>query len=82
MLSPHELSTLMLVRSAPDQLDTSRVELATLLDCRLISLEARTDGWRRPALTAEGAHVLDIAARFDRKWSDHTSHGAYDDNML
>jgi hypothetical protein len=51
MLSPHELATLMLVRSAPDQIDTTRVELDTLLDCRLIALESRVGGWRRPMLT-------------------------------
>ena len=67
MLSPHELATLMLVRSAPDQIDTTRVELDTLLDYRLISIEPRVGGWRRPMLTPAGAHLLDAAARLERK---------------
>ncbi|WP_027797709.1 hypothetical protein [Paraburkholderia acidipaludis] len=69
MLSPHELATLMLIRSAPDQIDMTRVELDTLLDCDLISLEPRA-GARLPMLTAAGAHVLEVAARLDgpRSW--------------
>lgn len=70
MLSPHELATLMLVRSAPDQLDTTRVELDTLLDYRLISVEPRAGGWRRPMLTPAGAHLLEVAARVERKRYD------------
>jgi hypothetical protein len=67
MLSPHELATLMLVRSAPDQIDTTRVELDTLLDCRLIALESRVGGWRRPMLTPAGEHLLQAAARLERQ---------------
>jgi len=67
MLSPHELATLMLVHSAPDQIDTTRVELDTLLDCQLISLEPRSGGWRRPMLTPAGAHLLEAAARLERR---------------
>jgi hypothetical protein len=66
MLSPHEIATLMLIRSAPDQIDMSRTELDTLLGCQLISLESGA-GQRRPALTAAGAHVLDVAARLPGK---------------
>ena len=73
MLSPHELATLMLVRSAPDQIDTTRSELATLLDCRLISIEPRGAGWLRPMLTAAGKYVLDAAARVERKRYDDAS---------
>jgi hypothetical protein len=67
MLSPHELATLMLVHSAPDEIDTTRVELDTLADCRLISLERRVGGWRRPMLTPAGEHLLEVAARLERK---------------
>jgi hypothetical protein len=70
MLSPHELATLMLVRSAPDQIDTTRIELATLLDCRLIAVEPRSGGSRRPTLTAAGKHLLDAAARVERNRYD------------
>ncbi|RDU94705.1 hypothetical protein [Trinickia dinghuensis] len=77
MLSPHELSTLMLVRSAPDQIDMTRVELDTLMDCRLISLESPVGERRRPVLTSAGAHLLDAAARlaeigFDDEVDFHT----------
>ncbi|MFP6561215.1 hypothetical protein WJ542_23350 [Paraburkholderia sp. B3] len=70
MLSPHELATLMLIRSAPEQIDMTRVELDTLLDCDLISLEPRAGERRLPMLTAAGAHVLEVAARLDgpRSW--------------
>jgi hypothetical protein len=73
MLSPHELATLMLVHSAPEQLDATRIELATLLDCRLISIEPRSGGWRRPTLTAAGKHLLDAAARVERNRYDDAS---------
>jgi hypothetical protein len=71
MLSPHELATLMLIRSAPDQIDMTRVELDTLLDCELIALEPRAGELRRPMLTPAGAHVLEIAARVEgaRSWN-------------
>jgi hypothetical protein len=66
MLSPHELATLMLVGSAPEQIDTTRVELDTLLDCQLISFEPRAGRWRQPTLTPAGMHLLDAAARVGR----------------
>jgi hypothetical protein len=70
MLSPHELATLMVVRSAPDQIDMTRIELETLLDCQLISLESRMGEWRRPTLTPAGEHVLEAAARLQGKRYD------------
>lgn len=73
MLSPHELATLMLVRSAPDQIDTARVELDTLLGYRLICVEPRAGGRRRPMLTPAGAHLLEAAARVERKRYDDAS---------
>jgi hypothetical protein len=63
MLSPHEFATLMLIHSAPDQIDMSRFELDTLVDCQLISLEAVSGESHRPALTPAGVHVLEVAAR-------------------
>ena len=81
MLSPHELATLMLVHSAPDQIDTTRVELETLLDCQLVSLEPRVGEWRRPRLTPAGAHVLQAAARLDRKRHGHAPAGE-DENLM
>jgi hypothetical protein len=67
MLSPHELATLMLVRSTPDQIDRTRVELDTLLDCQLICLEPRVGGRSRPMLTPAGVHLLEATARLERK---------------
>lgn len=67
MLSPHELATLMLVRSAPDQIDMTRIELDTLLDCQLIALESGSGRWRRPTLTPAGVHLLEAAARLEDK---------------
>jgi hypothetical protein len=75
MLSPHELATLMVVRSAPDQIDMTRIELETLLDCQLISLESRLGEWRRPTLTPAGAHVLEAAARLEGKRTDYALRG-------
>ncbi len=64
MLSPHELATLMLVRNAPDQVDMTRIEFDTLMDCRLVSLESCAGERRRPMLTPAGAHLLEAAARY------------------
>ena len=81
MLSPHELATLMLARSGPDQIDTTRVELAILLDCRLIFLEPRVGGGRRPMLTPAGAHLLEATACLERKrYGDASTRE--DDNLI
>lgn len=69
MLSPHELATLMLVGSAPDQIDMTRTELGTLLDCELIALDPRAAP-QRPMLTPAGAHVLEAAARAEGRRYD------------
>jgi hypothetical protein len=63
MLSPHELATLMVLHSAPDQIDTTRAELDTLLDSHLVSLVPGAAGWRGLSLTPKGEHVLQLAAR-------------------
>ncbi|WP_230947671.1 hypothetical protein [Burkholderia territorii] len=59
MLSPHEFATLMLIRHAPDQLDTTRAEIDALLERQLIMLEHRADGHRRVHLTPRGRTLLD-----------------------
>ncbi|QBR03886.1 hypothetical protein E1956_40750 [Paraburkholderia pallida] len=82
MLSPHELATLMLVHSAPDQIDMARFELDTLLDCQLISLEPRSGAWRRPVLTPAGAHLLEAAARLEGKRPRDGVASSEDDNLL
>jgi predicted transcriptional regulator len=65
MLSPHEIATLMLVRSAPEQVEMTRVELDTLLDSQFIALE----NGRRLTLTSAGQRLLEAAARLEEKWS-------------
>jgi hypothetical protein len=81
MLSPHEFATLMLIHSAPDQIDMTRFELDTLADCQLISLEPVSGAARRPALTPAGVHVLEAAARLHET---RFGNGAYpeEDNLL
>lgn len=59
MLSPHEFSTLMLVRHAPDQIDMNRAELDALLERQLVMLEPSAEGRRCPQLTARGRSLLD-----------------------
>jgi hypothetical protein len=67
MLSPHEIATLMLVGSAPEQVEISRAELDTLLDSRFVELERGAGDWRRLTLTAAGQRVLDMIARLGER---------------
>ena len=64
MLSPHEFTTLMLVRDAPDQIEADRAELHTLLKHQLVIFELLASGQRRPQITAQGHAVLRAVARF------------------
>ena len=63
MLSPHEFTTLMVVRDAPDQVETDRLELRTLLDLRLVTLEPLAAGLQSPRITPDGKAVLEAVAR-------------------
>jgi hypothetical protein len=65
MLSPHEFSTLMLVRHSPDQIDMDRTELGTLLEHRLVALEPPSGGHGRLSLTKAGRALLEAMGRFD-----------------
>jgi hypothetical protein len=67
LLSPHEFATLMLVSSAPEQIDMNRAELDTLLERQLISLENLAEGLRRPALTPSGHSLLQVANTVQQK---------------
>ena len=62
MLSPHEFATLMLVKSAPDQIDLDRAELDKLLEQQLIALAEIGSGVRRPRLTLDGDSLLRVIA--------------------
>ena len=63
MLSPHEFSTLMLLKDAPEQVDPDRADLEALLERQLVTLEKLTSGQRRPLVTLNGHSVLKAAAR-------------------
>ncbi|KAA1015217.1 hypothetical protein FVF58_04715 [Paraburkholderia panacisoli] len=63
MLSPHEFATLMLIKSAPDQIDLGRAELDTLCERQLISLENLASGRSRPHVTSDGDSILKAVAR-------------------
>lgn len=63
MLSPHEFAALMLIENAPDQVERNRLDLAALLERRLVSFE-NMEGRLKPTLTAIGASVLAALKRF------------------
>lgn len=73
MLSPHEFATLMLVRSAPEQVDMNRMELDTLLERQLVSREQPAQGHRRVALTQTGRSLLETFSRDDDGGADSLS---------
>ncbi|RDU94550.1 hypothetical protein [Trinickia dinghuensis] len=58
MLSPHEFATLILVQSAPDQVDLNREELDMLLERQLVALEQLASGLQRPQITEDGDAML------------------------
>ncbi|MBN3724987.1 hypothetical protein [Burkholderia sp. Ac-20379] len=62
MLSLHELSTLLLIHSTPEQIDLTRTELSTLLAHRLVALKPSGGSLSLPALTAAGRRLLEAVA--------------------
>ncbi|WP_155628927.1 hypothetical protein [Burkholderia stagnalis] len=63
MLSPHEMTTLMIAWDAPDQIELERDELVTLIERRLIAVDEPASGRRRVQVTAEGRAVLKAVSR-------------------
>lgn len=63
MLSPHELTTLMVIKDAPDQVEIDRDELHTLLQRHLVIVELLSSGIRRLRITQHGHAVLQAVAR-------------------
>ncbi|MDR8730434.1 hypothetical protein [Burkholderia pseudomultivorans] len=63
MLSAHEFATLMLVQSAPDQIDLDREDLNALLEHQLVALQEMGSGRRRPCLTPNGQSFVRAVAR-------------------
>ncbi|TKC86764.1 hypothetical protein FAZ69_19110 [Trinickia terrae] len=58
MLSPHEISTLLLVQRAPYQVDVQRHDLLTLQRRLLVEIERRASGAKVARLTARGSELL------------------------
>lgn len=63
MLSPHELATLMLVKSAPDWIEPDRMELGALRELELIDIEPPESGMPLPRVTPRGDALLRAVAR-------------------
>jgi len=63
MLSPHEFTTLMILRDAPDQVEPDRAELHTLVELRLVVLESFASGQQRPHITPDGYALLKAVCR-------------------
>ena len=63
MLSPHELTTLMVVKDAPDQIDLDRWELHTLLEQELVCVELLHSGHQQARITPTGHSVLQAVLR-------------------
>lgn len=63
MLSPHELATLMVLKTAPARLDSHRVELETLREQELIVIESMANGASVARLTARGDALLRFVDR-------------------
>ncbi|WP_321930758.1 hypothetical protein [Paraburkholderia guartelaensis] len=63
MLSPHELATLMLVKHAPERMETDRLELGALRELQLIEIGSPEAGLPVPRVTARGDAVLRAIAR-------------------
>ncbi|RKU00589.1 hypothetical protein C7H84_26115 [Burkholderia sp. Nafp2/4-1b] len=63
MLSPHEISTLIMVRDAPDQIGSDREEIFTLLERQLIAFERTTSDCHRIEVTTAGRDILKAVSR-------------------
>ena len=70
MLSPHELTTLMLIDTAPEQIEPGRIELRTLLAYELVALESLAPGFDRPRVTPQGQAILHAVGRMRRMGGD------------
>ncbi|MEX3813726.1 hypothetical protein AB3X96_26275 [Paraburkholderia sp. BR13439] len=63
MLSPHEVATLLLLKDAPERIDSDRAELGALRELQLITNEPAGSGFRLPHVTPRGDAVLRAFAR-------------------
>ncbi|QCP49031.1 hypothetical protein FAZ95_07430 [Trinickia violacea] len=58
MLSPHEISTLLLVQRAPYQVEVQRLDFVMLEKKALVEIERRASGVKIARLTPRGSAVL------------------------
>jgi hypothetical protein len=63
MLSPHEFSTLMMIKDAPDQIEPDRAELHKLLERNLVIDERLASGHQRLHITPHGHAILQAISR-------------------
>jgi hypothetical protein len=63
MLSPHELSTLMLVKHAPERIEPDRAELDALRELQLIDIGPQESGFTLARVTPRGDAVLQAISR-------------------
>ncbi|WP_420996525.1 hypothetical protein ACKI2N_032640 [Cupriavidus sp. 30B13] len=59
MLSHHELAALLIVDSTRDYRELNPLDLNSLIDRQLVTLEQLGDGQWRPRLTSYGRYVRD-----------------------
>jgi hypothetical protein len=64
MLSPHELSTLLLIQHSPLQVEPQCSDVASLEHEHLVSIDASTNGRPMPRLTSRGSELLQKLHRF------------------
>lgn len=64
MLSPHELSTLLLIQHSPSQVEPRCSDVASLEHEHLVRIEASTNGQAMPRLTSQGSELLQQLHRF------------------
>lgn len=69
MLSPHELTTLMLINDAPEQIEPGRIELRTLLAYELVAWEPLSAD-KAPRVTRQGQAILHAVGRTPRNAGD------------
>ncbi|MGV2287259.1 hypothetical protein AAHK20_00975 [Trinickia sp. YCB016] len=73
MLSPHEISTLLLVQRAPYQVEVQRLDFVMLEKKALVEIERRASGAKIARLTPRGSALLRKLGRLaveDEVWGD------------
>lgn len=64
MLTPHEVATLILIReSAPNLAQLDRSVIDSLIERKLVRIDAAVAGQGRPCITAEGCLMLGAISR-------------------